>query len=689
LSMSNMSLSAWARPGELAAFRRRQRSRFNLTCENLENRYLLSTTTSATDLSQISALPSLDVLPLVSSGPTGLSPQQLASAYGVNQITFSGGKVVGNGAGQTIAIVTAYNDPKISSDLAAFDSYYGISAPPSLTVKNLGGTKTDAGWALETSLDVEWAHALAPAANILVVEATSSSLSSLFSAVSYASKQAGVSVVSMSWGTYEFSGESSYDSSFTTQSGHSGVTYVAASGDSGAWNGPMYPSVSPNVLAVGGTTLSLSGTTYGSESAWSGSTGGFSGLDSYWRFYEAQPSYQNAALQAVGLSYGVRTTPDVSLDADPDTGVAVYDSVGYSGQSGWFQLGGTSAAAPAWAALIAIADQGLATGGKGPLSGTQAQTELYSLPSSDFHDITAGYNGYSATSGYDLVSGLGSPKANLVIAGLLSANGVASTSVAKQVTVATSTTSSSKGSHLDQTVSSISGTGIELGTPTNVGGNGASGLTSNLDVDGQGGGSAGLQALSTAVSTVQSQLVAPIAVSGTPANPSSVAASTSLPGQSLPDESETLTRRISIKDQPVDVIDDTTAAPANALVQTVALAPMQEEAVPQLEERTPTAEPARATGLHSDTPLVLPKEPKDDFATEIFDLALAQVIASMPPSSHNVSLALPEQENAPADQPTLSMSTVAGATLVVAGGYRLVLGRSDGIRRRWSPRRFR
>ena len=166
------------------------------------------------------------------------------------------------------------------------------------------------------------------------------------------------------------------------------MTYVAASGDSGAWNGPSYPSVSPNVLAVGGTTLTLSGSSYSSESGWSGSTGGFSGLDSNWQFYEVQPSYQNAALAAAGLSYGVRTTPDVSFNADPSSGVAVYDSVGYGGQTGWFQLGGTSAAAPAWAGLIAIADQGLATGGKGPLSGTQALSQLYALPKSDYHDVT-------------------------------------------------------------------------------------------------------------------------------------------------------------------------------------------------------------------------------------------------------------------------------------------------------------
>src|SRR5208282_4491906 len=109
-----------------------------------------------------------------------------------------------------------------------------------------------------------------------------------------------------------------------------------------------------NVLAVGGTTLTLAaGNTYGSETAWSDSTGGFSGFDSNWWTYEPETSYQTATLQAVGLSYGVRTTPDVSFNADPNTGVAVYDSVPYGGQSGWFQVGGTSAATPAWAGLVA------------------------------------------------------------------------------------------------------------------------------------------------------------------------------------------------------------------------------------------------------------------------------------------------------------------------------------------------
>ena len=179
------------------------------------------------------------------------------------------------------------------------------------------------------------------------------------------------------------------------------------------------------MLAVGGTTLSLSsGGSYGSESGWTDSTGGFSGLDNGFRYGLSIPSYQVSTLTSAGLDYGLRTTPDVSFNADPNTGVAVYDSVPYDGTSGWFDVGGTSAAAPAWAGLVALTDQGLAASGKGPLSTTQLLTDLYSLPSTDFHDITTGFNGYSAGTGYDLVTGLGTPKANLLVPALLAANGV-------------------------------------------------------------------------------------------------------------------------------------------------------------------------------------------------------------------------------------------------------------------------
>src|SRR5271157_2446722 len=186
-TMSDLRSAALFRPGAVTQFRAPRRTRLELVCEALESRQLLSMTpTSTPDLSQITAQPNVQVLPLVVSGPAGYTPQQIQNAYGVNQITFSGGKVAGNGAGQTIAIVTAYKDPNIKSDLATFDSEFGLSAPPSFTVDNLA-TTTDPGWALETSLDVEWAHAVAPGAAIVLVEAPSTSLSDLFNAVSYAS----------------------------------------------------------------------------------------------------------------------------------------------------------------------------------------------------------------------------------------------------------------------------------------------------------------------------------------------------------------------------------------------------------------------------------------------------------------------------------------------------------------------
>ena len=219
--------------------------------------------------------------------------------------------------------------------------------------------------------------------------------------------------------------------------GHAGVTYVAASGDSGASGGPEYPSVSPRCPGGRRDYVEPDRERFlRSESGWSDSTGGFSGTDTNFRSYESEPSYQTSTLKSVGLGDGVRTTPDVSFNADPDSGVSVYDSVGYDGQSGWFQVGGTSLAAPAWAGLIAIVDQGLATGGKGSLTTTQALTDLYSLPSSDFNDITTGSNGYSATAGYDLVTGLGTPRSNFLVAGVLAANGVSeSTATATSATL--------------------------------------------------------------------------------------------------------------------------------------------------------------------------------------------------------------------------------------------------------------
>ncbi len=191
-----------------------------------------------------------------------------------------------------------------------------------------GGTSLPAnnrGWSSEIALDVQSAHAIAPRANILLVEASSASTTDLDPQKDFARNAAGVVVVSNSWGSSEYSSESSEDVHFTTPTGHAGVTFTVAAGDEGT--GAEYPSSSPDVLSVGGSTLRLTSSgTYSSESVWSDGGGGKS-------LYESLPSFQS------GFTTGNRGTPDVSYDANPSTGVAVYDSYG---SGGW-----RSSAAPA------------------------------------------------------------------------------------------------------------------------------------------------------------------------------------------------------------------------------------------------------------------------------------------------------------------------------------------------------
>ena len=344
------------------------------------------------------------------------TPAQICQAYGVNQIQFNG--VKGDGTGQTIAIVDAYGSPPINADLAAFDAMYGFKntdgkGNPVLTVATPGGAPgSNSLWAEETTLDVEWAHAIAPGAHILLVEAPDNAMLNLLSAVDYARNAAGVSVVSMSWGAGEFSSETAYDYHFVTPSGHIGVTFIASSGDSGAV--PVWPAVSPNVVSVGGTSLvpaDASGT-YGSETGWSGTGGGIS-------LYESKPSYQSWVTQ----SSTMRTGPDVTMVADPGTGVYIVFNGSLT------VVGGTSAGAPIWSGIVAIADQGRTLNGQSSLDGrSQTLPALYSMSAANFHDVTSGStsNGSStltAGAGYDLVSGRGSPYANLVVAGLVSYSG--------------------------------------------------------------------------------------------------------------------------------------------------------------------------------------------------------------------------------------------------------------------------
>ena len=363
-----------------------------------------------------------------SGSPVGYTPQQIRTAYGIDDIQF--GAITGDGAGQTIAIVDAYDDPGLvntsspnfsSSDLAEFDQAFGLPDPPSFTKLSQFGSNTDlpgtdpagagngdGNWEYEEAMDVEWAHAIAPAANIILVEANSDSFDDLYNAIDVAADYPGVSTVSLSWGSPEFAGETNWDDFFETPSGHQGVTFVAASGDGGAPG--IDPAFSPNVVAAGGTSLTLnSDGSYDYEIGWFDSGGGVSQ-------YEPEPAYQEGV-----QSTGYRTIPDVSFVSDRSPGVAVYDSYDNTGGGPWVSMGGTSLAAPSWAALIAIADQGRVAMGGTTLDGpSQTLPALYSLPSADFHDITTGYNGYYTAPGYDYVTGLGTPVANLLVPDLAS-----------------------------------------------------------------------------------------------------------------------------------------------------------------------------------------------------------------------------------------------------------------------------
>lgn len=318
-----------------------------------------------------------------------------AGSYGPTQFHTGYGLPSTAPSAQTIAIVDAYDDPNIESDLGVYDSQYGL--PPCTTangcfrkVDQNGGTKyprSNAGWSLEIALDVETAHEICQNCTILLVEASSNSLANLGAAVNEAAKL-GANVISNSYGGSEYSSETSDESTYFN---HPGVAITASSGDGGY--GVEFPAASQYVTAVGGTTLNLNAdNTYSSESAWSGSGSGCSA-------YIVKPSWQT------DTGCAKRTVADVSADADPNTGAAVYDSVRYQGQSGWFQVGGTSLAAPLVGAVYALAgNAGTVTYGSYPYSHT-----------SSLHDVTSGSNGScgsylcTAGTGYDGPTGLGSP----------------------------------------------------------------------------------------------------------------------------------------------------------------------------------------------------------------------------------------------------------------------------------------
>lgn len=268
------------------------------------------------------------------STPIGLGPDQIRGAYNLPSAA---------SRAQTIAIVTAFDNPKAESDLGVYSSTYGLSRCTSANgcfskVNGYGKTSplppSEATWALESSLDVQIAHAVCPNCRILLVEAASASVPDLLDAVDSAVRL-GATEVSNSWVVDEFSSETRYDSHFD----HPGVVITAASGDA---NRVQWPASSQFVTAVGGTTLVMSGNARVSEGAWGLSGSGCSS-------YEAKPAWQTDS----GCSH--RTVPDVAAVGDPSSGAAVYDSFGYSDRKGWFRIGGTSLATPIIAATYALA----------------------------------------------------------------------------------------------------------------------------------------------------------------------------------------------------------------------------------------------------------------------------------------------------------------------------------------------
>jgi hypothetical protein len=433
--------------------------------ESLETRTLLSASAVPANLLHLMATRDVTKADRIFNGANvaPFAPNSLRTAYGVNRIQFpngSGGFVKGNGAGQTIAIIDAGLDPFIAADLHTFDSISALPDPPSFTVLNQnGGTDLSAvppnSSAVETSLDVEWAHSIAPGANIVLFEANSLNFLNTGAAYLTAANPATYTalgltpagVISNSFGANETgtlqepfrgtigaSSEASLDAMFYQPVSAAGkVTGVFSSGDDAAQN---FPSTSPYVLSVGGSTLTAKttpfGVAYSSETAWSAVPAqeivlapgitiptqptGEAGSGGGTALFEPVPTFQSNFGINVG---GNRATPDVSWDANPASGVYITDTLDAPGSPVFpFIIGGTSLSAPLWAGLLTDVNQGRALLGEGPLA--NAQEAVYKVPATDFHDITSG-NNIPATAGvgYDEVTGRGTPIANLLVPDLV------------------------------------------------------------------------------------------------------------------------------------------------------------------------------------------------------------------------------------------------------------------------------
>ena len=344
---------------------------------------LISTKAEASyHFSNYKGIPPIHVYGGSSKKPEGIYPEQIKSFYNLPE----------NGGKGTVAIIGAYDDATIESDLNIFDTAFSL---PACTVKNgcleknkMSSTiKTNSGWSMETSLDILWSHAIAPKAKILLVEATTPSGKNLLDAVDYVSGRKDVVSVSMSWGGEEFPEETTLDNHFVSKYG---AVFFASSGDNGF--GASWPASSPNVIAVGGTSLLLnSNNKITSQTAWSGSGGGVS-------IYEKEPSYQLD--YSIPKAEGMRAIPDVSYAADPQFGFSIVRN------GKWYVVGGTSAGAPQWAAITAL--------GFGVSNVNFYKDKQSNNFSSYFTDIVSGSNGTCkyycvARKHYDYITGLGTP----------------------------------------------------------------------------------------------------------------------------------------------------------------------------------------------------------------------------------------------------------------------------------------
>jgi subtilase family serine protease len=372
-----------------------------------------------------------------------LTPHALRVAYGVESLTEKGY----TGKGQTVIDIVSFGSPTLAQDMAYYDKQFGLPPVNLQVIAPLHESEYDPhhdkpGWAQETTLDVQIIHAIAPDARIVVLVSPVAEtegtvgLPEFRQLIQYAIDHKLGSVISQSWGASELTLQDQqgqqelqqWNSLFQNATTHLGMTFFSSSGDNGATDyadiqesriasvaTTSFAADSPWVTAVGGTTLVRMGLGF-SETAWSDSGGGFS------RFYKT-PSYQQGMAASVKSQLaGRRGVPDVSADADPATGLDIY-------QDGFWDLGGgTSASAPTWAGIMAIADQmaGHPLGFINPALYKLAASGSYTQ---DFHDITQGnnsnpsarVNGYNAVPGWDPVTGLGSPNAAKLIPDLISA----------------------------------------------------------------------------------------------------------------------------------------------------------------------------------------------------------------------------------------------------------------------------